>query len=392
MTWQPVLDGDLAARANDALDGIAGAIRGFESPPHDDFMFWSYLRAARPDDPLAAEGAEAATERFVEAIEAGYPGFALFTGIAAAGFAAAHLIDDAEEVLTIIDAKLIELLRLDRTWDGPFDLISGLAGLAVYLLERGDAGREGRAQVVELLEGRATTSEAGTTWHTALRYLPLHHRPEFPGGYHNLGMAHGTPGVIAALARIAARDGNEKAARLRDDGVRWLRAQRRGGDGWAGMVETRAPTRVGWCYGDPGVTLALWSVALATGGPDDELIAATQRWMDRDDGVADPNLCHGGLGLAHIANRLYQATRELKYRELARTWVERALAMRHPPRGIAGFFATKPRGLDDASRVEDISADMLDGTIGVGLALLAATTTIEPSWDRQLFCDLPVAP
>jgi hypothetical protein len=32
---------------------------------------------------------------------------------------------------------------------------------------------------------------------------------------------------------------------------------------------------------------------------------------------------------------------------------------------------------------------LLTGAAGIGLALLAATTTVEPTWDRILLLDLP---
>ncbi len=35
-------------------------------------------------------------------------------------------------------------------------------------------------------------------------------------------------------------------------------------------------------------------------------------------------------------------------------------------------------------------ASLLVGTIGVGIALLAAISELEPAWDRLLLCDLPV--
>jgi hypothetical protein len=33
---------------------------------------------------------------------------------------------------------------------------------------------------------------------------------------------------------------------------------------------------------------------------------------------------------------------------------------------------------------------LLVGTVGTALALLAAATDVEPSWDRIVLCDLPV--
>ena len=58
-------------------------------------------------------------------------------------------------------------------------------------------------------------------------------------------------------------------------------------------------------------------------------------------------------------------------------WFRRTLAFRRPGRGIAGFTAH-----DGADR------SLLTGAAGIGLALLAASTAVEPAWDRILLLDL----
>ena len=80
--------------------------------------------------------------------------------------------------------------------------------------------------------------------------------------------------------------------------------------------------------------------------------------------MRDANLCHGAVGLAHLYNRFYQASGEPVLRDAARAWFARTLAM--------------PR----AAQI-----DLLDGAIGVGLALYAAISTTEPGWDRILLCE-----
>jgi len=69
--------------------------------------------------------------------------------------------------------------------------------------------------------------------------------------------------------------------------------------------------------------------------------------------VVGAGFCHGAIGLAHIFNRLYQANGEPVFREAARRWFGHVL---------------------DESQLE--------GAAGIGLALLAAMTPLEPRWDR----------
>jgi hypothetical protein len=170
------------------------------------------------------------------------------------------------------------------------------------------------------------------------------------------------PGVVGVLARIAAHpSAPRRAATLRDDGRRWLAAQRRGDQLPEGVyADTWQPARTAWCYGEPGAVTALW--------PD---VPDPHGWIARATNVTDANLCHGAAGLGHLANRLWHATGETIYRDAARVWLERALAL--------PILETGPRALN-----------LLSGRVGVGLALLAAVSDLEPAWDRMLVCDLPV--
>src|SRR5207248_4085436 len=97
-------------------------------------------------------------------------------------------------------------------------------------------------------------------------------------------------------------------------------------------------------------------------------------------GVFDGGLCHGAAGLGHLFNRLFQATGEPRLREAAQFWFQRTLELRRPQGSIAGFAAWGP-GPDGSLNWTD-DPGFLTGAAGIALALLAATTPIEPAWDR----------
>jgi hypothetical protein len=278
------------------------------------------------------------------------------------------------------------------TWTADYDLIGGLVGLGVYFLERGPAGRDGIARIVEHLVATSERTDAGVTWHTRAELLPDHQRKTAPNGYYNCGLAHGVPGVVSLLGRIAQRpDAPAGVAELRDDAARWLLAQRVDDRGFPATVTDgqRIPTRAAWCYGDPGVVVALWDVEVRAGRSPDALVPLNA-WMHRtieQAGVVDMPLCHGATGLAHLCNRFYQATGVREYRDAAVTWFTRALDMRRSE-PHAGFPAFSPLETPPWKT----TADLLDGAGGVGLSLLAAVTPIEPEWDRLMLCDLPVKP
>jgi hypothetical protein len=126
-----------------------------------------------------------------------------------------------------------------------------------------------------------------------------------------------------------------------------------------------------WCYGDPGVAAALLVAARRAGRPEWEGAAlsigeaAAARSLGNAN-VVETSLCHGSAGLAHVFNRIYQATRA----EAARCAAVARLS--------TVIDACRP-----AQRAQ-LSPDLLTGSAGIGLALLAAASGVEPRWDRLL--------
>jgi hypothetical protein len=263
-------------------------------------------------------------------------------------------------------------------WRGDFDLVSGLVGLGVYSLERWPArvSRSSLEGVVDRLDETASLVSAGITWRTPADLLPDDIRQRFPRGYCDLGVAHGVPGAIAILAAACAAGVRRRTARrLLTGAIAWLLAHKlRRSDGSSfparvGPGIVRASSRLAWCYGDPGIAATLLGAARSVNEPvwEREAVAIARRAASRpadEAGVVDAGLCHGAAGLGHIFNRLYQATGDVVLGRAARHWFERALDLQQT---------------DGSSDV-----GILMGSSGVALALLAASTALEPSWDRML--------
>jgi hypothetical protein len=216
-------------------------------------------------------------------------------------------------------------------------------------------------------------------------------RAEYPRGYYNAGLAHGIPGVIGLLGRVCdAGVARDKARSLLDGAVRWLLDQ----DGpesfpyWVAPGAAGDTARLAWCYGDPGVAAALLGAARHVDEPawESAALAIARRAAElpyEESGVKDAGLCHGSAGLAHLFNRMFHATGEPWLAEAARFWFEQTLAMRRPGHGIGGYEAWEPGGARTADR------GLLTGATGIALALVAATTDIEPLWDHMLLVSIP---
>jgi hypothetical protein len=286
-------------------------------------------------------------------------------------------------------------------WTSDYDLVYGLAGLGVYSLERlpRALARTSLERIVDRLAETATHSAAGVAWHTGPELLG-EARAEFPGGYENLGLAHGVPGVIALLGRIlAAGIAMEKARPLLAGAVAWLLAQKgKCGGGslfpnWIAEGHEPSASRAAWCYGDPGVAAALFVAARGAGEPawEAEAVSIARAAAARAPETAfvkDAGICHGAAGLGHIYNRLFQATGEHSLGEAAEFWLEHALALRRLGEEVAGFPAWRPAFGGAPARWE-AEAGLLVGAAGVAIALAAATSSVEPAWDRVFLLSGP---
>lgn len=365
-------------------------------------LFFAYLHAARRD-PDSAERALAALEQSFETLSTAYASPSLYGGFCGVGWAFEHLSQEIfekdEDLVSEIDQALLPWLSGDRE-RFPYELIRGLCGIGTYLVERlpQPGAAELLVRVLDRLEETAEESEAGLTWFTRPEWLPPWKRQETPEGCYDLGVAHGVPGVLGFLA--AARRGgveDSRVPRLAEGIVRWLLEQKLppGGDSVfpRRLVPGREPepARTGWCYGDLGIAAVLLSAARTFGRPEweEEALSLGRLAAGRSASVMKANeagLCHGTAGIAHLFNRLYQATGDPTLKEAALAWLRRCLDRERRGEGHAGLLSWV-RGQEDESWTGELG--FLGGLAGIGLALLAAVSEVEPAWDRAMLVAVP---
>lgn len=414
-SWHPLLEGPIADQASEAIREIAASLTAPDATARASSLaggsagkalFYAYLHL-HTADPAAADRAADLLDHAAEDLAGTPMAPSLYSGFSGIAWVLEHLRgrlfeagDEEEDPVQEIDEALLSPLSRSP-WVGEYDLIGGLAGLGVYALER--LPRPSAAalleQIVDRLAELAETMDDGTAWFTPPERLPEWQREIHSRGVYNLGVAHGLPGVLPVLAgACAAGVAVERARPLLDSSVAWLLARRHGpeipscfGTTYAPW-EDPAPSRLAWCYGDPGIAAALLAAARAVGEPEWErqAIATAIAAATRDESTAmirDTGLCHGAAGLGHLFNRLYHETGEERIGQAARFWFERTLAMRAPGEGIAGFRAWEVNpGGEPGWRAD---SGFLEGAAGIGLALLGAVSTVEPAWDRMLLVSLP---
>jgi hypothetical protein len=434
--WLPLLTGDLAAQAREAIAEIAAALPGspaWTPGPLDAegetawraslaagdagrALFYAYLSFHQTstgediwiDSADPADIALSLLDRATDAAAAAPMNESLFSGFPGVAWVTDHLSGRlfetaGEDLNQEVDEALLALLS-HPGWPREYDLINGLSGLGVYALEGlpRPTAAACMERIVERLAERADRTGEGIAWFSPPEVLPSFQREEYPYGLYNLGASHGVAGIIAVLgAACRARVGAISARRLLTGAVTWLLA-RREDPAWVFSfphflhpdVASR-PSRLAWCYGDLGMAATLLVAARAAGEPawEEEAVAIALRAAARPfegSGVRDACLCHGAAGVAHLFNRLYQATGEEPLAAVARVWFEHALEFRQPGLGVGGFRSWS----SDLSGVSGWRNDpgFLEGAAGVGLALLAAVSPVDPEWDRLLLAATPPVP
>jgi len=404
--WRPVVHGAVADAALAAALDLGRVIATLERDPDPTLakgtagqaVALAYLARQWPGEGfektshelLSAAGNSVASERMTIGLMQG------FTGIA---WAVNHLSWGGEDATEQIDDALIGLLEKPG-WRGEYDLVSGLAGIGTYGLER--AGTEAGLRLVELvvdrLIERSETIDGRTRWFTPPEFILAAKLGRAPKGFYNLGMAHGLPAVVAFLADACeAGIAVDKALPVLRGAVEYLLSERLDGadSTWPYFVGEEVeimPARLAWCYGDLGVLSALRRAVAVTG--DETWGAALHTGLDRvlkrspeTSGVTGVSLCHGTAGLALMFARLsFHLDSEELAAEAAR-WIEATLRLQDPSKPLGGFSVWDPDSRDEEGDVQ--GPGLLAGIAGVALALLACASRHAPSWDRALMLSGP---
>lgn len=410
--WIPILEGADAERALRIGEDIGLALAG--QAPRDLgpslaggasglAMFFAYLGLAQGEGLSGPCAGLAGTwmERALEASPRVGDNLGLHTGHTGIAWALDHLEGLGhppwdEDINDVLDETIAFHLDCPATrWRA--ELIDGLAGVGLYLLDRRGRGRSAGllARVLDLLVAKSERSQGTATWYEAPETLFPEMLEAMPGGLYNLGVSHGIPGIIGFLAQAAGRVAG--AGALLDAAVPWLLGQKDHhadgsffGAGFGRRDLARNPDGhpLAWCYGDLGIALVLLAAARRRANPawEEEAVALALACALRQDprrGVEDACLCHGAFGNAHLFNRLFQATGEPALREAALGRYRLGFGMRTGPSSCAGFL---PRNHDPG--FPDRAFELLCGISGIGLALLAGATAVEPAWDRILLADV----
>jgi lantibiotic modifying enzyme len=289
-----------------------------------------------------------------------------------------------------VDETLGESMN-DALADGRHDFLHEGLGIALYFLEKlpDPAARAQLERALSRLEATANGDERALRWQDRF----TRRGREALGPCYNLGLAHGTPAIVSILAMYLQHGlATSRVETLLRGATRWLRSARNPPDSsslYPIMVDADnqalgpVQSRLGWCYGDLAVAVALLNAGTALRDHTcvDEACAVLEHTLTHrtaeNGAIEDASLCHGSMGVSHIYRRAYLATDDVVFRHGADRWLARTLELGAGSEGAAGFrFRERDAYVD--------RFDLLQGITGIGLGLLAALDRAVPRWDRCL--------
>lgn len=301
--------------------------------------------------------------------------------------------DEVEDAFGEIDLMVAAFME-ESLSAGKNDFLHEGVGTALYFLERPAAvATPVLERLVDYLEKSAHRFPTGITWKDVFssQSEQYQHRDLY-----NLGLAHGVPAIIAILGRLYEKGiAREKVRRLMEGSISWLMSHKKshGGGGESlypvladasGEAVGDKHSRLGWCYGDLGIAVALLGAGKRLQRADYNEAALTilhdiARHRDtRNGAVHDACICHGSAGIAHILQQAAIATGDPVLEKAAEKWLQTTLSMNTWKDGPAGYkFYHHPDYHN--------SYNVLEGIAGVGLSVLGfLQPDITPGWNNSL--------
>jgi len=274
--------------------------------------------------------------------------------------------------------QAVALAEHDCRWD----LIDGVLGVGVaanMLLETAAAARVTRECVRALRAGRRE-GPSGSAWYREPHVTSAWQRSLWPAGFLDLGLAHGTAGIVVWLCRYAQeaedliRAGTQDILRFGGPATEWRE--------WPGIVTADGRSRgarIAWCYGavSAGFAISRAGQVLRDGTLEALGLQLLRRAACRESfpDVDEAGICHGAAGLALMWNALFQETQRHDYLELARVWITRTLEL------------TRDDNVQSAVRLANgvqwrEENGLLLGRAGVALTLAIAASGGNAGWTR----------
>lgn len=272
-----------------------------------------------------------------------------------------------------------------------YDFLHGSLGLAFYFVSfNSPYSEKALKQFVDFLDkNKENDINGGYKWRTK-----IFTQVQSIGWAYNLGMAHGMASIVVFLALCVKKKIYIKKTLPLLKGVVEFYLRNKNPNNYASSYSFWKPldtniyseSRLGWCYGDIGISCALIQAAIILG--DDSLKSYACMVIDKtlvrihseSKDITEANICHGTSGLSFMYNCFYQITHEDKYRIASLYWLDRTLCLGHEQGKHAGF--TLPDAVPESSTMYGSYLSIINGVSGIGSVLIASVSSVEQSWSN----------
>lgn len=319
------------------------------------------------------------------------------TGLAGVGWGIEYLIDNnfidsqVSESLIEIDDLIGEMMIIDLK-NGNYDFLHGASGSILYLLKRRNSNPEKIdgyiRKYLDLLENAAIVVND-----SEIKWASIIDSSKGEMGY-NISLSHGMTSIIAILSKIYL-NGIEpiRSMQLAEKSANYLFNQR---------IDSLQPvsffpsysiesdsvithSRLSWCYGDLGISIALWQSGMNFNKVDwiefAEMVALKSTFRKKEKtGIIDAGICHGACGLSLMYNRLFINTKNKLFFDSTEYWLNETMNMAKFENGLAGYKTFSP----SAQNKWVDETNLLTGISGIGLTLLSYISDTDTKWDELL--------
>jgi lantibiotic modifying enzyme len=274
------------------------------------------------------------------------------------------------------------------------DFLHGAVGQASYLSDRINKNNKVSNYLNSILNGLKNISQQdnkGVYWMENTFYSEL--LKDQGKAIVNLSLSHGLASKIILFSKLYKKGFSPNLTReLLEGSVRFLlgcKNKKSDVSVFPSRIDetnSQSFSRLSWCYGDLGISIALWQAgeALSDQNIKDEaenicLRTTIRKTLDLT-GVLDAGLCHGSSGIAHIYNRMYGYTGNKIFKDTANFWIQETLNLATFKDGFAGYKAYYQEDLGGRKN----KYGLLNGISGIGLSLISHTNEEDPKWDKFL--------
>lgn len=298
---------------------------------------------------------------------------------------------EANDVLSDLDEIIFNyaIKELDK---GNYDFLHGAMGALYYFLIDAEVLNDYAKRIISKLHSIVEfTSEARIYW----PFFGINDPYKLEKSI-NLGLAHGQPAIIAILSKAYRLAPNDNILKGLIENATKTIIDYKYQDSRNSLYPSIQPilqnndhyskgSRMGWCYGDLGIALALWEAgeALVDKFFKSEALECIKKSALRkdlqDNLVKDAAICHGSAGIMHIINKFSQLSNENKYEEEVNYWKDISVKLLNTNKNklLTGHCAWS----NDVKYYNDFG--LLQGISGVGLSFLSLMNT-EIKWGEIL--------